>query len=441
MKRLFALLLALVMLPFCASADFAPIPDVFTVVYDVDTRLINGEQSFVSKEYVTTAQPAVDAALRTIADEYDTRYSPTLPKQKLPKRNSRLDINVLHSVTGQSLVSFQIIARTTVSREVQSVEFTCMTYDMETGSEITLADLFPTDSNAWPILSAAVRESLAAYFPHLDADENVLHALCSREAIEAAEFMLGPVCLSLHYYASDLYPGQKTLMRVSVPYAALAGTMTEYGVRQTDNSMYRFVALTYDDGPAYTTTRALLTALRHGGARATFFLTGDRIAEYADIAMQENDENHSLQSHNMKHINSEEYKPERLQAHAQSFNEALSSITGTLPIMMRAPYGKWQPFVKAGILLPQVTWDVDTKDWTGKTPKGVLRLVEKYTVNGSVILMHDICDNVAASTEMTLAWLRSQGYLCVPVEELFLHFGQPLETGKRYYSAAPSSAK
>ena len=434
MKRLLSLLLALLVISGCAAADFQPVPDLFNIAYTVDTHLFNRDGSFVSKEYVTTAQPAVDAALRAIADDYVARCSPTLPALSTSKRNSRLDVNIVHSVSGQSLVSFQVIARTSVLREVQALEFTCRTYDMATGQKIRLTDLLPADSAAWDVLSAAVRHTLANYFPQHEADSAALDALCSREAIEGAAFMVGPVCLSLHYSASDLYPNQKTLMRVSVPYSALSGMMTDYGALQTDNSMYKFVALTFDDGPAYTTTRALLAALRHGGARATFFLTGDRIAEYADVARQENDENHSLQSHSMKHINSEEYKPERLQAHAQSFNEVLSSVTGTLPVMMRAPYGKWQPFVQAGVLLPQVTWDVDTKDWTGKTPKGVLRLVEKYTVNGSVILMHDICDNVAESAELTLAWLRQQGYLCVTVEELFMHFGQPMETGKRYYS-------
>lgn len=442
MQKFISLLLVLLLiLPSASAEEFSPLPDTFTVTYATDTRLLNRDKSFVSKEYVTTAHPDADAAIAAIVDAYDAQYAPQLPAIDSPKRNSRLDINVIHSVTGQSVVSFQVIARTSVRRNPEAVDFTCLTFDMSTGRRLALTDLFPADSAAWDVLAAAVRDTLSGYFPLETADSAALDALCTREALESASFMLGPVCLSLHYYASALYPEHTTLMRVAIPYSALDGMMTDYAARQTDNSMYRFVALTYDDGPTYSKTINLMAALRRGGARATFFLIGDRIAEYDDVVMQQNDENHSLQSHHLKHINSENAKPSRLVSQAGQFNEILSGVTGTQPVMMRPPYGKWRPFVDAGVMLPQIIWDVDTKDWTGRAPKGILTLVKKYTVNGSIILMHDICDDVAESTELALQWLREEGYLCVTVEELFMHTGRPLEGDRSYVNGYPADQR
>ena len=441
MKRIIALLAAIVLLPvFSASAqEFAELPDCFDVTYTTDTRKIMNDKAYVSKEYVQTAQPAVDEAIRAIVDRYDDAYSPLLPPKSNPLRNSRLDINVVHSVSGQSIVSFKVLARTTVSRKQQQSPFECHTYDMDTGSEVFLTDLFPADSPAWDVMSAWVRDTLTAYFPGTEPDAAALDALCSREGLMSANFMLGPVCLSFHYEASVLYPGRPTLMRVSIPYREFEGMMTEYGARQTDNSMYKMVALTFDDGPSYTNSARAINSLRHAGAVGTYFLLGNLIDEYPDIVMRQNDENHSVQSHHYNHVNSENASASRLLSNSEKFNGILSNVTGTVPIMMRPPYGTWRPFVKAGIKLPQILWDVDTKDWTDKSPQAVLSTVKRDTKHGSIILMHDIGDNTYKSVDLITKWLREENYLCVTVEELFIHTGRELEEGKNYSTAIPKN--
>ena len=442
MKRFTAALLLIAMLmPFCAQAEgFAPLPDYFNVTYETHTRLIHDGQAFVSKEYVRTALPAVDAALQAVADAYDAAYSPALTPMHTPRRNSRLDVNIVHSVSGQSLVSFQVLARTTLSRMQQYSPFECHTYDMATGTEVFLTDLFPADSPAWDVMAAAVRDTLSAYFPGQEPHAEALDILCSRDYLmHQTNFMLSPVCLSLIYEARTLYFGRPSLMRVSIPYSAFDGMMTEYGALQTDNSMYRMVALTFDDGPSYENTARVINELRHAGAHSTFFLLGELILEYPDITMREHDEGHSLQSHHFKHIDANTASAAQLLEGAARFNDALSGTVGTLPTMMRPPYGIWRPFVAAGIPLPQIIWDVDTKDWSGKTPTGILNTVKKHTHHGSIILMHDIGGETAEATAKVAQWLREESYLCVTVEELFLHTGRELLPGKSYNNAVPAA--
>ena len=437
MKRFFVCLLALaLLLPGMGRAEKASaFPAFFQVKYKVEERKFNSDRCFVSKEHVTTALPQVDEEVNALVDGFDDAMAGqmTPDKGKNPKRNSRLDIHVVNTRSGESALSFLVLARETYQRKQKQSPIAGRVYDMATGQKITLNDLFSEDSEAWAVLADAVREQLNAYFPAQTADPEALNALCTREALLETPFMLGPVCLSLHYEARTLYPKQGSLMRVTVPYSALKGMMTEYGRKQTDNSNYKMVALTFDDGPAHTTTATLLNNLRHNGAQATFFIVGDRIEEHAYIVLRENDENHSIQSHHFKHTDTSKSTIGRIQSYTEKMYKAMTETFGLGPLMLRAPYGIFDYFIKAKVNLPLIEWDVDTKDWTGKSSAAVLNVVKKEVKEGSIILMHDIKDHTPESGRLAAEWLYNNGYMCVTVEDLFMNYGQEMVPNKIYY--------
>ena len=283
-------------------------------------------------------------------------------------------------------------------------------------------------------VSKAVYEELDNYFPQQQADEATLRSLCTKEALMETPFMLGPVSLSFHYEAKILYPSQPSLMRVTIPYNALRGHMTAYGEQQTDNSNYKMCALTFDDGPDYANTATLLNNLRHAGAQGTFFLVGDRIEEFADIALRENDENHSLQSHHFKHTDTSKSTIPRIQAYTEKMYNVMTKTWGLAPWMLRAPYGIFEYFIKSKLNLPFIEWDVDTKDWTGKSTAAVMSVVRNETKDGSIILMHDIKDKTPESGKQAAEWLYDHGFMCVNVEELFINYQQDMTPNKVFYS-------
>ena len=438
MKRFCACLFMLSLLvPGMGLAEkAASFPAFFQVKYKVEERKFNSDRCFVSKEHITTALSQVDEEINALVDGFDDALAGqmTPDKSKNPKRNSRLDIHVVNTRSGESALSFLVLARETYQRKQKQSPIAARVYDMATGQKITLNDLFPEDSEAWRVLADAVRETLNAYFPAQEADQAALDALCTREALLETPFMLGPVSLSLHYEARVLYPQQPSLMRVTIPYHALEGMMTDYGRRQTDNSMYRMAALTFDDGPAYSTTATLLNHLRHYGAQATFFLVGDRIEEYADIVLRENDENHSLQSHHYKHTDTSKSTIPRIQEYTKKMYDVMTETFGLAPWMLRAPYGIFDYFIKAKVNLPLIEWDVDTKDWTGKASGGVLGVVKELTKDGSIILMHDIKEKTPESGRLAAEWLYEHGFMCVTVEELFIQYQEEMIPNKIYYS-------
>lgn len=61
------------------------------------------------------------------------------------------------------------------------------------------------------------------------------------------------------------------------------------------------VALTFDDGPHPLTTPLLLSVLRKYNVKATFFLVGERVDQYPELARAEVAEGHSIQNHTYHH--------------------------------------------------------------------------------------------------------------------------------------------
>ena len=61
------------------------------------------------------------------------------------------------------------------------------------------------------------------------------------------------------------------------------------------------VALTFDDGPHLRHTPRLLQMLREREMRATFYLIGNRVVQYPDIARQIAEEGHEIGNHSWSH--------------------------------------------------------------------------------------------------------------------------------------------
>ena len=118
------------------------------------------------------------------------------------------------------------------------------------------------------------------------------------------------------------------------------------------------------------------------------------------------------------HTNTEKSTPERIRNYSQRVYDKIASIAGKPPIMMRPPYGLYEPFQRAKVNLPIIMWTVDTKDWTGKTPSVVLSAIKKDVRPGAIILMHE--------------YLQKHGYLCVTVEDLFAYYHVELEPNHHY---------
>ena len=392
-------------------------------------------KSQVKLWHVETTHPAVTEEINGIAQAWADELSPDLPKAgNNGKKNSRLDVEIRYSRTGLTWLSFLVQARTTYHQKLTAQQFTTRTYNMETGDRILLTDVFEDDDETWNMLGETVRQALTDYWPDVEPDAEALNRLCTREALEQADFTLHGMSLVLHYPAQLLYPDQYTLMDVTFFYPDIRDRMTEEGKTETDNlSYYRTCALTFDDGPSAKNTPGVLDALMETGARGTFFVVGNRIKENRWLVQREHDNGNAIGSHNWHHGNVTKSSGSALRAMPQKVNTAMIKSIGIPVRYDRVPGGRYPRMIEVKVGWAYIQWSLDTYDWRGISTAAVMRKVKNKLRDGDIILCHDIKNNTAESTRQIARYLEEEGYMLLTIDELFAKDGVKLEPNKVYY--------
>jgi peptidoglycan-N-acetylglucosamine deacetylase len=152
------------------------------------------------------------------------------------------------------------------------------------------------------------------------------------------------------------------------------------------------IHLTFDDGPHPIATPEVLDILNSRQLKATFFLLGENVERYPDLARAISEEGHLIGNHALVH------KP--MIAKSRSFqsqqmsetNRIIEVVTGNTPSLFRPPFGMFTyATLRAATSqgLRTVLWDVDSKDYASSDMHAVTGRVTQQTLPGSIILFHD----------------------------------------------------
>ncbi|HOX23187.1 MAG TPA: polysaccharide deacetylase family protein, partial [Elusimicrobiales bacterium] len=153
-----------------------------------------------------------------------------------------------------------------------------------------------------------------------------------------------------------------------------------------------YVAFTFDDGPGLS-TRQILHLLAFYRAKATFFMLGDSLDSYAELAREVARDGHLVANHTWSHTNFYNvFDPEKLESEIIKTYAAIQLLTGKKTYLLRIPYGvskKWalQSAAKAEHLVVNWTYGVDTR--LEKTKE---EMYDEYQANlrpGAIFLFHD----------------------------------------------------
>lgn len=435
MKRMLVLLLLLLSLPYAAWADeelYQEMPPLLRFIQRTEKEAV-AEEVYIQRTYPDTASDWVDSQIRDLVDEMADSNRSLLPLKKgeIP---SYLDVGSVVTRTGTSVLSFLTLAEVSKDKEQLSVDFQTRVFDLETEKQLSLGDFFDSGSDAWALLSAAIREQLSAAFPTLEPDKEALDRLCAIENVKNAAFTLSAARLTLTYRADALYPGKNTLLHVHVYYPEIRPLMTPYGQTQTDNSRFKMIALTYDDGPARGSTRNVLNALRRHGASATFFIVGRNIVRNHDMLSRQQDSGYSIQSHSYTHTYARDLSTAEMFDEEERLRSELGDFIGMVPTMMRAPGGMDPAYIRRKIGYPMINWSAPSGDSGNDNVKGITDALKRRAKDGAIVLMHDINPRCHLYSEAFLQNLSERGYLCVTLEELFSDAGVALEPNTVYYS-------
>lgn len=151
------------------------------------------------------------------------------------------------------------------------------------------------------------------------------------------------------------------------------------------------IALTFDDGPDPERTPAVLDLLAGAGAKATFFLLGEKAARYPDIVRRIAEDGHEIGNHSWSHPWMPGLSGGAIEAQLMRCQEVLAGITGRAPRMVRPPYGS-RDFrfyrIARRLGLTPALWSVDSRDWAGAREDIVLKRARRAK-GGDILLFHD----------------------------------------------------
>lgn len=177
------------------------------------------------------------------------------------------------------------------------------------------------------------------------------------------------------------------------------------------------IALTFDDGPHPILTPKILDILKKYNIKATFFIVGENVINYPDVALRILNEGHEIGNHTNSHdaVTRDEI---------ETCEKIIYELTDYRTKLFRPPQGFINSYVKttsSSLGYDIILWDIDTRDWDHASPERIYQNVTTNIGAGSIILMHDYISYrspTPEALERMIPTLLERGYRFVVVSEL-----------------------
>jgi peptidoglycan/xylan/chitin deacetylase (PgdA/CDA1 family) len=191
-------------------------------------------------------------------------------------------------------------------------------------------------------------------------------------------------------------------------------------------------AFTFDDGPDPVATPEVLATLARHGARATFFVLGDRARQHPDLLDAIIDGGHALGSHGWDHssllLDAPTWRSRRWRR--RQIRAGVESLGGRGCGLFRPPFGHHDlrcRLAASSAGVETVGWTFAAGDWLGETSDEIVANVRQELVPGSIVLWHDALtdaydpayfDRTASLAALDEVLRCEDGYRFVTVPEL-----------------------
>jgi len=190
----------------------------------------------------------------------------------------------------------------------------------------------------------------------------------------------------------------------------------------------KVVALTFDDGPHPEHTDRLLQILKDNGAVATFFVLGDNVEKYPEVAKRIYDSGNEIGTHSYDHTDLMKLSADQVISEQYGkTNDILEEAVGARALFDRPPYGSMSDDRAVELGREQIMWSVDPEDWKDeyKTTDKLIDNIFNGTnsngikaADGSIILSHDIHKTTVDAYDAIIKEFINQGYKFVTVSQM-----------------------
>ncbi len=209
--------------------------------------------------------------------------------------------------------------------------------------------------------------------------------------------------------------------------AVLVRKGTVYRVDESE----KLVALTFDDGPSDIWTPKILDELKKCGVKATFFMLGEHVEQYPQVARRVAQEGHDIGNHSYGHGALLYYTKDELKETIKKTERIIKEATGVTTKYFRPPKAWLSKREKKKIKemgYEIILWSLNSKDWVNFDDKYIIRYILRNVRPGDIILFHDSGGVFAKEggnryeTVLTIPRLieklKEKGYKCVTITEL-----------------------
>ena len=181
------------------------------------------------------------------------------------------------------------------------------------------------------------------------------------------------------------------------------------------------VALTINCAWENTDIDKILNSLKEYNVKVTFFVVGDFAKKYPESVKAIYDAGHEIGNHSFTHPHVNNLPLEDNVKQINDCNNLVKEITGTTPMLYRAPYGEYNDTViKASkqANMYAIQWNVDSLDYRDLSKEDMWKRIEKGVNPGSIILMHSGTKNTADALGYIIENLQNMKYDIVKVSDL-----------------------
>lgn len=186
------------------------------------------------------------------------------------------------------------------------------------------------------------------------------------------------------------------------------------------------VLLTFDDGPSAATAE-VARVLMEEGARALFFLVGDKLPSdparpagaAEELALRVTrallQAGHLPGVHGLAHRRLALCSPAGVRRDLLEAAARLEAACGLRPLQQRPPYGSWSPWLSAQsrrVGLEPFFWSLNPRDWQIASPEAITARVLPLARAGDILLLH--CSGLGQAATLAalpalLSGLRARG--------------------------------
>src|SRR6266853_6335821 len=232
--------------------------------------------------------------------------------------------------------------------------------------------------------------------------------------------------------------------RMLLPIAATAGAAMgawAYGTYEPNSPLFgravgrgptreRVAYLTFDDGPNPGATEPILETLAASDVPAAFFLVGEHVRRFPQVARRVARAGHEIGNHTLSHRKLHFAGPARIREELERTHALIVETAERAPRVFRAPHGYRNPFV--GLVTRRLgytvfgwtfgVWDSDQR----VAAEQIRTRVRRKLRPGAIILLHDgdgydphgDRSRTAAALPGIIADARAAGYAFRPLGDL-----------------------